>query len=52
MENLGALFGVCLDLLQTHFDIWGFSISPWNVLVFGCITSAVAWAVWEIIDRS
>ncbi len=52
MDNLGLLFFTCMDLLEQEYEIWGFSISLWNILAFGCVTSTVAWAIWEIIDRS
>ena len=52
MENLDLLLRTVLRILFIKFELWGYSFSLWNVLAFGSITSTVAWAVWEIIDRS
>lgn len=52
MENLGILLRAVFELLRIKYNLWGYNISFWNILAFSVVTSIIAWAIWEIIDRS
>lgn len=52
MEDVALLINIIMALLEQEFELWGYTFSFWNILAFGCVSSTVAWAVWEIIDRS
>lgn len=49
MDILGGIFEVCLDVMRISFDIWGFTLSLWQVFVFVLVIDVVAWVVWEVI---
>lgn len=49
MEIYGQLLGYAVDLLMTEFELFGWTVSYWNVFVFECILAIIGLILWEIL---
>ena len=49
MEVLGQVLSLAMQIAQMRFDVFGHSISMWNLWIYGAVVSIVAWAVEEVL---
>lgn len=42
MENLSALISATWDLFQIEFSVFGHTMTPWSLIVFTVVCSAIA----------
>lgn len=47
MELIGALITSTIDVFKTEFTVFGFTLSWWQIFLFSCFTSIVAWILWR-----
>lgn len=45
MEDLGALIGVMVDIMKFPMEIWGYTLSFWDIMLSLLIGSIVIWFI-------
>lgn len=50
-DDFGLVLSNVWGMLQVKYDIWGFSISAWNIAAFAVISDIVFCVVWRVINR-
>lgn len=45
MEALGILIGVVVDLMKVEFTVFGYTLSWWNIMLWGMIAGLVIFLV-------
>lgn len=48
MELIGTMIGATVDIFKQEFTLFGFTLSFWQVFLFSCVSSIVAWILWRI----
>lgn len=49
MEVIGLMFSIGMDLLKMDFVVFGYTLSLWNLLIYGVVVYALLWALWRFI---
>lgn len=49
MEIIRVAFEVALDIMQQEVSVLGFTMSLWNLYVYGVVVGIIAWVVWRFI---
>lgn len=48
MEVIGQLMDATLNVFQIEFNIYGYTISLWQVFLFTAVTGIIGWAIGRI----
>ncbi len=50
-EDFAAVLGACMDFLKIQYNLYGYSISFWNIISFLIVSGVCGWLVWTILNR-
>lgn len=50
MESVGLLIRMCYGMLNYGINLFGYSVSLWQVLVFGMLLYFIVWLIWGILN--
>ena len=46
MEDLAAMIGSVVTVMQFSMDIWGFTVSFWQIGLWGMVASLIMYLIW------
>lgn len=46
MEDFAAMLALPVQLMQIKFTLYGFTLSFWDILLWGMVATVVLWVVW------
>ena len=49
MEDFAAMLALPVQLMQIEFTLYGFTLSFWDILLWGMVASVVLWIVWGLL---
>lgn len=50
MNDIKTLFNLCLSILAYKIDLYGYSISLWNVFIFSVLGYILLYFVFKMLD--
>ena len=48
MSDIGNLFQKMSEIFDTPLTIWGFTFTPWQMIMFSAIAGIALWALGEL----
>lgn len=45
MQYLAKFIGYAVDFMKIEFDLFGYTLSFWNIFIFVCLASIILWAI-------
>ena len=46
MEDFAAMIGAVVNLMKFEFTLWGFSLSFWQILIWGMVATIILGLIW------
>ena len=46
---MGELIAACIDILAKPFDLFGFTVSLWDVFLFSILASICGWGIGRLL---
>lgn len=50
MEDLSAMVGLTVAVLQFEMTLWGFTFSFWQIGLWGMVASVALYLLWRFFD--
>lgn len=50
-ELLRLMISECVRIAKMTFNLWGYEISIWNIIVAEAAISGIGYVVWKIVER-
>lgn len=50
MEDLAAAVGAAVNVMQFPMELWGFTVSFWQIGLWGMVAGIAWYAVWRILN--
>lgn len=50
MEDFAAMISAVVAVMKFKFTLWGFTLSFWQILIYGMVASIVLYLVWGYFD--
>ena len=51
MDELGTIFGGVVNAFKLPFSLYGFSLSWWDIMIWGIIASVILWIICEVLKK-
>lgn len=49
MEDFAAMLALPVQLMQIPFTLYGFTLSFWDILLWGMVATVVLWIIWGVL---
>lgn len=50
MENIGKLFEITKNLMDTQLTLYGYTFSYWQVFIWVIVAGLIIWFIGRVID--
>lgn len=51
MEELSAIFSLCVALMKLPFTIWGFTLNLWDILIWSIVAGIILYLIVRFFDE-